>query len=477
MKKLFSLFLIFLFGCAAVLFVGLQGDDPLNPAAKTPPLSFPEVAPEENAYVGLAGLGRPGDGELAEAGLKHLKGGPQKRRRSDPAIKVSYRNPCLDAEVRNCLDQIEADAAAIDEAVQAHTDFLERYRALRAMPHFVNITADPLSSAPEYNHLIELSRLVGAKALLDIRQGGLEAGLAALEAELDFFKKMAQGQTNSLVDLMIATAGLSIGFLEISAVIGDGRVDLTGQEDRLRRMLELDLDTGPLMAVALKTEKRTLLQLASFSGKSSEAGAPWAAGAAAYDEPSWIEKFAFQFLYKKNMTCNQIAARLDAAIKTLSNRPLLDFPAFAKKEARATKEAAATAGSVKNLYDKYGVFFFKNYVGEMFLDIEHFEYTRYLARLNDAAALHPRLLRAQLELRLIAGQSPDIPAALAELGPETLNPYTGRPFDWDQEKRVLRAERAAQAGDRSVPNWKMEAAVPAARGPAEVVSGGPPDHK
>lgn len=37
----------------------------------------------------------------------------------------------------------------------------------------------------------------------------------------------------------------------------------------------------------------------------------------------------------------------------------------------------------------------------------------------------------------MADRPPNISEALARLGPETWDPYTGRPFEWDQNKNTL----------------------------------------
>lgn len=137
------------------------------------------------------------------------------------------------------------------------------------MPLFVNTSTEFTDPSPQYRILLDASKLIGARALLDIKQGDLPAGLAAIEGDLDLYKKMSQSEHVCLIDLMVAMAGIKINLMEISKIIKDERVDLTGHEDRLRKLLDLDLNPGPIITPALKFEKwRTLQGVA-------ELGANW----------------------------------------------------------------------------------------------------------------------------------------------------------------------------------------------------------
>lgn len=86
---------------------------------------------------------------------------------------------------------------------------------------------------------------------------------------------------------------------------------------------------------------------------------------------------------------------------------------------------------------------------------------KHLGRVSDTL-VYSRLVRAQLELRVIADRPGDIPQALAKLGPGTWNLYTGQPFAWDQEHKTLWAEMAVKLGTGSADdpsNQVMKAVV------------------
>lgn len=141
MKKKILIALAILFVFFVVLVIGSRGDEPLEPAvAKELAFSLPELAPEDNAFIGIYGLDKIQDGDVVTAGLKYLKEDPEAQdgARQEPGFDFSYKNPCLVARQKNCLDQIEADASVIDEAVQKNHDIMERYRIVQKMPFYAN---------------------------------------------------------------------------------------------------------------------------------------------------------------------------------------------------------------------------------------------------------------------------------------------------------------------------------------------------
>ena len=466
-KKIMIVATIFIL-CFIILIIGVSGDDPPSPSVEKA-LSFRLQAPppEDNAYVGISGMRFIEYDDVAAAGVKFLKGELRPDAEPQLQIDISYRNPCFGSKFpgtpggaekaddsANCLEQIVAEAQAINEAVRKNAALIERYRAVQSMPLFVNTTTDVNDPIPMYQPLIESTRLLGAQALLDVKRGNIDAGLEALETELAFFKKIASSEYAGLIDLMIAMAGTQISFLELSKIIEDPQIDLAGHERRLRQMLDLSLNANQMMARALESEKRCFL-----SGV-SETAEIWFG-----QEMSLKERFrskSFKFLYKKNMTLNRIAARTDEVIQRFEAAPLLGFPDFAAAYAEAElKEMEANTGlepTVKELYDRYGLFFFKNYAGEAMTTLAQPLYMRYWSRINDAV-VYSRLLLAALELRLMDSRPEDLSEALAGLGPETWNPYTGQPFNWDRERNTIWGEKANQMKDADPMDRRMEVKI------------------
>ena len=455
MKKKLVLVMVALAFCSIVLVViGSGRDETLDPAVKEVlAMRLPEVAPEDNAYVGLSGLGHIRDGDVVTAGKKFLSADLQVQADSvqEQDFEFSYRNPCLESHDGNegCLDQIAADASTLKADVEKNQKIIERYHIVQKMPFFVCTSSNFMDRVPQYQVVLSASKLIGAQALLDIKQGDLSAGLAAIETDLNFYKRMGQSEHGDLISLMIAMAAIRSNLIEISKVIEDGQIDLAGQEDRLRKMLDLNFSPGSIMTTALKTEKWRALQgfdqLAdSMLGESSD-----------------LKDKRDLFLFKRNMTINQVAAQYDEVIKRVQAAPTLGFPGFLVRDTAEFMEkesSGETSLSIRELYGKYGVFFFKNRTGEIFLNIAQPYYMKYLGRIHDTV-VYSRLVRAQLELRIMADRPGDIPAVLAELGPETWNPYTGKPFDWDSEQKCLWAGIGGKL-EKESSDWRIIAVVP-----------------
>lgn len=87
-------------------------------------------------------------------------------------------------------------------------------------------------------------------------------------------------------------------------------------------------------------------------------------------------------------------------------------------------------------------------------------YVDYVAHAHGVAA-YVALVRAQLELKLAAVPFAEVPRFLERADPAAMNPFDGRPFRWDGERRTLSFDPPARRWRR----WGATAAV-AAPGPA-----------
>lgn len=466
MKKKTLIFIALVAVGLLIMFLGSTSDERLDPlVAEVLTFPLPEVAMEDNAYIGVSGIGRLQDGDVVTAGKKYLENGS--RTSSDSAsvslLDYSYANPCLGQIVDNCLDQILADAPTITAAFEKYKEYLDRYQTVQNMPLYIN-TSKYSGPSFDYQTLVYVSKLVGDKALLDIKRGDLKGGLDALEKDLNFAKRMIQGQHIVLMDLLISVALVARDQILIGAIIEDGRIDITGEEERLRKMLDLGWDTSQMMISTLVHESRQVLRDLEFMPQKYQGR-----------ESDLKENFMLSFLYKRNMTLNRIARIFSSAIGQISwyamgqtsETPLLNFPDyFDQCRAEYEKRTASYESSlrIKRLYDEYGLFFFKNFYGDWMIELFARDfYLRNLGRLNDTL-VRSHLRRAQLELRLMPARPDDISQALAQLGPETWNPYTGRPFEWDEENNVLWAELlTAKGGGQGAARFKDQVRVPPSR--------------
>lgn len=214
-------------------------------------------------------------------------------------------------------------------------------------------------------------------------------------------------------------------------------------------MLDLDLDPNQMIARALTMEKRRALRsLGQFDDAAFSGGL------------GLQYKLMILFLYKKDMTLNRLAALSDAVIQQIQTAPVLKFPEYyGRLEGWHSSEIVIPNLSMERLLEIYGPFFYKNYFGEWLLSSSQSLYLGHVAQANDNL-VYARLVRAKLELRLMADRPEDISEALAGLGPETWNPYTGKPFQWDKDNNSIWGESAAGRNRSDMPK-RLEVTVPA----------------
>lgn len=393
----------------------------------------PIVADKDNAFIGICGLAEVEYGDVVAAGRKFLQDGPaEKTGYNSELFDFSYENPCDKFDNENCLDQILTDASTIEDKFNKNSFLLARYREVRGMPVFVNnSTSSDYSS--RFTVMRGLSKLVWAKALLDIKRDGQSDGWEAIEEEINFTKKIYYSNQLDMIDLMIVLASVANNLHALKAIIYDDGIDISGHEDRLRTMLEFKRDT-PAVADALRRSKVSMIQLIYQNGDRL------------FGQDASV---LMTLVYKRNATCNSMATYFDQQIHLTEAAPLLNFPAYYKEMVVKSNEGFELSYGygprIKKLYDRYGLFFFKNWMGEIVSEASIPMFSSYLTRGQDEI-VYSRLLRARLELRLMADRPDDLSEALGRLGPETYNPYTGAPFNWDKEKSILWAERAVTAG-------------------------------
>jgi hypothetical protein len=203
-----ALFLITL----AVLIVYILKDDPLSPMAQKALHYQPSlVPPEKNAFVGIAGLEAPAGSDFIRVGEENIranldiKGAVQKLEFSVP----QYTYSCREKITENCLAEIQAEAHNIQKLLAENDEIIKRYLHIQTMPEFSHSIAKKLKYGsayfvPRYIHLMNSSRLLSAKAVLDIQNGRLDEGLDFIEKDLNFYRGILASRDIDLIDMMIA---------------------------------------------------------------------------------------------------------------------------------------------------------------------------------------------------------------------------------------------------------------------------------
>ncbi len=420
---------------AGILIYGSMRDE--NPDAGTL-AAFdyqPEnVPPETNVYYALMGLTADPDTEdfVAAGYMATMDEAPDSNRISASFSDLRYDNPCFSFGKNDCVAKILEDTETIERKLIENEILVERYKAMQQMPYFIN-TDVSFKTAPTYQPLLNLSALLAAQAGIDIEKGNIEKGLIFFAEDLDFYRKILVSQDAMLVDKMIALVQIKRLNTMLSRLIAGNTKIAVRHADKIGDMLvPLDMPGG-LMAEAMTREKIFIL-------KSLNADLNSQTLFETYDPESGTtgQTYGMNFLsplvFKKNITLNLYNRRFEYLIEAFRTIPMLGYPdQLALIENRHREEIAH-----RTLFSEYGLFVWKNYIGEALAAMHDPDPFRYLTRAYDTAS-YTHLVRAQFELALASSRSQNetIPALQQTLGSETFNPYTGQPFDWDEKQQKL----------------------------------------
>jgi hypothetical protein len=439
--SLLFLLALFLVALAALVAYVLQ-DEPLHPTAAQALRYRPSpVPPEENAYVGFAGLDAPAGSDFIQVGAENIRRGnlglppdastlPEEE--IAPKLKFSiskYAHSCERNITENCLEEIWAAAQNIQKLLEENDALIKRYLRIQAMPVFANTSRREFF--PSYVLALNLSQLLSAKAVLDIQDGRLEEGLDFIEKDMNFYRGILASKDLNLLDAMIAVVPVRRHASLLALLYQEGR--LSGQTDRVRALLTPLEDPKNIFTNAMWRERVFVIQgfdaMMHFSPQKLIETTDTNTGET--QEGTYFDQLKLMLLFRPNMTLNLLDEISSLETETLNGMAIDALPA--QRDVLWKNEIRPRVCTIPE--DYFYCRHWKNFMGEIPAIIEHSDVVRYLLKIHDVDA-HLRLLRAQLEFALATENAPETEtpeAILARLGPETFNPYTGQAFEWDPE--------------------------------------------
>jgi hypothetical protein len=414
-------------------------DAPLSPLAeKILRHQPPPVPPARNAFVGLAGLNAPADGDFILAGEENIRRAnldapwgsspeAQKAREISQSLKPSakYAYACDKEMTKGCLEAIRADAPNIRRLLAENETLTQRYLAIQAMPEFSNAVVASMEFSLPYSDLMMLSRLLSARAVLDIQAGTVRQGLAFIEQDMAFYRRTLASPEISLMDMMIAAAQIRRQAILLAQLAQEAQLE--GETKRIKNLL------APLDSPR-ETFLNALWREQVFVGQ----GLYHLADSMRLREilPNVAPSdFVALFLFRKNMTLNLKSGIGETERTLIRATPLAQLREMQKDWWEREIRPRVCTVSEDYFYCRH----WKNRTGEILATIAQPDHVTYLFRSHDADA-DIRLFRAQLAFRqATAGKkSPESPEKiLARLEPETFNPYTGQPFAWNPERNTI----------------------------------------
>lgn len=427
----------------------------------------------QNAYVAFCGFNTASGGDFVKKGQDIIE-----RANRGEVIEPEeyafnlidvYRNPCFILDDTDCFCKILRDKEKIKESINKNQELIGRYHILQNMP-FYRDTGNSFNFLPNIAGPLHVSNILSSVAVLNMMDGNVDMALDFIEKDLRFYKKIFYAERSTIIERLLASSAINRYTVLISNIIEQEKIDVEKYQDRLRRMLTPLDNIGEHMADAYYTE--SLLYAGEIYNKiylhSKAKQNPLQIELYVYILVNLVypihehklldhlfreyklshllsnklflaEKALDFFSYKKNKTVHLFYEENRQYIQKIALIQALDFPAQYEKLQNLSKERLISFLLYPSiLYKRYGFLPLSNIAGEIYLPPwrQNSYDPYYLARAFDTVAL-AHLVRAQLEWRLLPEQ-PDNPCkALAEMGPETFNPYTGRPFQWDAERRRL----------------------------------------
>ncbi|MDR3054583.1 MAG: hypothetical protein LBU53_04180 [Zoogloeaceae bacterium] len=448
MKKFAWVMLTLLVALVAMSVYFLR-DEPLTPLAEQALNYRPVPVPaEQNAFVGLVGLTAPAGSDFVQVGeemiwRENLRQKPEQAVEKLAFSVKDYRYTCIREITENCLNEIWADAENIQKLLLENDTLIQRYLKIQKMPIFSNYSMDVLSDShfSLSGEASQISRLLSAKAILDIKNGDIAQGLRWMEKDMAFYRKILAAKDVVIFDKVVAIAHIQRYAIFLSLLVENGK--LRGQDEIVRALLL------PLDSHRENLKKSTWREVVGFAQDMShmmlntrpdKLFEEYDFDERAHVEQNYSDKLIaylkYYLMYKHNMTVNLQVELWRHEMEIIDTTPLSRL-SDENVEQKALERAGCT--NAERIFCKH----MKNYIGEVLVLIRGTNHSVSLLRIYDADAFL-RLARAQLEYQLAAKQPDADPAKiLASLPPETFNPYTGKPFDFDAERGVIGFQPAA----------------------------------
>lgn len=339
-------------------------------------------------------------------------------------------------ETRDCLAEAKRNGAAVAKTLADGDNalLLARYRKARTGAAFTDLYlgTNPAALIPRYFALTAGSALSLAENSVKLHAGDLDAVVAELEREVAFHRRIIAGG-RSIFPVTIGTILLARDLLTISELLRSGEVRVAPYRVRLSALTRPQISATALQP-ALLNEAHNSVTLGHRIRTILRDNGGWVPSNDISNNLSPLRNWAQSLLARPNETANLIAAnaKLEASIAGV---PAEQFDRTVE-EIRVTTDALL----VRPWYAEA-----RNPVGKEMAEAAVIDFGPYVARMHDLQALERMVdLQMTLAARGIT-DSAAMAAYIADKGATShADPYTGKAFAFDPEKRLLSFEPRAK---------------------------------
>lgn len=443
MKK--SIICLIIFFPIGLFVIGNSLHETLNPKVAEivhNSLLLDESTMEQNIYVALLGLAVPCEEYVAIAKQVILNNAEKMRQAINAADETKmqpldevgnyysaeqelifsthslgkdYLLPCQELSNFHCLTDIVKQELALKKRIADNKVLLERYQYISTLPYYRGYYQTITSPSPRYDLLIKLSDLRLAQAVFFIHNQQVSEGFKLLNDEMAFYKKMLAGE-DTLIGPMIAIKRLFLLYHLIAELIDSPLLANELESDKVKSLMM------PLTVIEQQSVARSL----------------------AIERNGWIYQFLtlinddhlplWRILYDRNACANKAYQQFLKPIELAQ----ITIPEATPLPVKEPKQQF----TFKKLIQEKGLFFLRNYYGEILLDTGRISYASYSNRLYNLE-IYRYLVSIKWQMKQKKLKPIEVNAWLASQ-PVT-NPYTHQPIYWDAKKQCLMTDWADRA--------------------------------
>ena len=332
-----------------------------------------------------------------------------------------------EAEKENCLLVYQTKRAQMVAQAEEKKIYLDRYRKIREYEEFAAAMSQTTLQTPfpSWNSILRMSDLVDGDIAERMKTKSTQkAALEELAAEVTSWRRLLQGN-DWLITQMISVATLGRKY-RLASEIMDAYPEVVAAHPVLMTKITAPLSPAATnVMTSMAAEAR--LTIGTFAGM--DANRRFLADSFFEGLPGLPLRAAFAAgAFRPNTSTNDGYLIFKEAIDLFAKSPKEVLEGRAALVERQEKMSRLTLGTI-----------FYNPVGRITIGTHPSDFTQYAFRITDIIGFS-RLL--ELKRRIIEGNIAldKVAAALANAGPDLMDPYTEKPMQWDAATKRISFE-------------------------------------
>lgn len=282
-----------------------------------------------------------------------------------------YQLPCDTNQInKNCLTEISAQKGIIEQYLKEQQDYINNYLIIQQYTKFAHLFPRNVSASLPLLYTSDISQLLTAKAILDIKAGNIDKGMQFILADIKFYRHMLSNEQRNLEETNAFVSALLQHYFVIDRLVHAGvnlkpylaeltplLVPLSKQQRSLVWALENERNTNLIIQISLGYQN-------FYTGNNEIAGCQ--------KDSCAFSRYFLRLIYKFNGTLNATYKDWQPSIDFAQQDYPLDDNYLTQLKSLQQIELNHHSMTTSRLYERYGIFLFKNYEGEKQKNIIYF---------------------------------------------------------------------------------------------------------